>query len=111
MTHRPTRIVPWVLAAALFLAAPAAVPDDGLAALQYFEQREATALKDCAAKLWEAAESARKQGFGQLAAETADRILADYDPEHKGARELLGWTKKGKAWEHNPADAAPRTNT
>ena len=111
MMRSPLRAAPVLAVLALAWFSSPAASDDGLAALQYFEQREVAALKDCGNKLWEAAEGARRQGFHQLAAETADRIVADYDPEHKAAREFLGWSKKGKEWVHDPAAAPSRQNT
>lgn len=110
MTRRTAFSLGFALAL-LSLGAPPARADDGPAALQYFEQRESAALKDCGAKIWDAAENARRQGILQMACETAERILVEFDPEHRGARELLGWSKKGKTWVHDPEKASPRTNT
>lgn len=113
-TNRPTvlaAVVATALAGALLAPTPFAAADDGPAALQHFEQREAAVLKECGARMWDAADAARRQGIHQRAAETAERVIGEFDPDHKAARELLGWKKKGKEWVHDPSAAASRTNT
>lgn len=71
--------------------------DSGEEGLRFFDNQFDGLKKSVAKKLWDVARDASKSNFHQFARETATRTL-DFDPDHKGAREMLEFEKKGKRW-------------
>jgi len=63
----------------------------------YYEQRAVKILKTAGAKVFEAADTARKWGLHQFAFEQTERSL-EFDPDLKDAREFLGYEKKQEKW-------------
>jgi hypothetical protein len=93
------------------LAAAPLRAEDPPEALKFFEARVATMSKSCADKLWEVASAAKSLGLHQHATETADVLLQDWEPDHAGARELLGYQRRGKDWAVDPDAKVQRLNT
>lgn len=76
-----------------------------------FAARAPDAARASAAKLWAAAEDARRVQLFEWARREARRVL-DLDPDHKGARAFLGFVKKDASWVEDAELAAkwPATN-
>ena len=76
-----------------------------------FAVRAPDAARASAAKLWAAAEDARRVQLFEWARREARRVL-DLDPDHKGARAFLGFVKKDASWVEDAELAAkwPATN-
>jgi len=107
-----------VLVGLLFVAlsAPLPVPDSAAgerdAAVEFFKMRE-KGIKQFAAKgLWKAAVAARDDALYRQCAGLSSRILV-WDPDHKGAREHLGWRKVKGEWklDETAAKAVVSKNT
>lgn len=106
------RLARLVLAAVLVVAwALPGRAEDPPDALKFFEARVAAMSKSAADKLWEVASTAKSQGLHQHATETADILLQDWEPDHAGARELLGFKRSGKGWAADPDANVQRQNT
>jgi tetratricopeptide (TPR) repeat protein len=98
--------------AALVAAAPAfpaaraqdapEVPKDP--GFQFYETAAKRILKAAGAKVWEAAETAKRSGLHQFCYEQAQRAL-EFDPDLKEAREHLGYVKKSEKWVLDPEAA------
>ena len=100
------------LALLLVGAAPHARAEDD-PAVAFFDARVAAMSKTCIDKLWDAASGAKSQNFFQYANETAELILLDWDPDHAGARGMLGYvrTAKDKDWFIDPKANVSKQNT
>ena len=75
------------------------------AGLAFFDKNLKKAKKTISTKLWSIVQDARKSAFHQFAEEQARRTLM-FVPDHKDAREFLGYVKKKKEWVLDPAEAA-----
>lgn len=67
---------------------------------QFYEKAAARILRTAGAKVWEAADAAKKLGLFQFAIEHAERAIG-FDPDHKDAREHLKYEKKNEKWVRN----------
>jgi tetratricopeptide (TPR) repeat protein len=85
-------------AAALVAAACAAAAADDSAGARYYSMRLGKVSKTAAARLWEAADRARRDSLFKFAREEARRAL-ELDPDNLAARQFLGYVKKGETWE------------
>lgn len=92
---RPRPLPAWLCAATLLAAAAVASADE--AAEKFFRQREARAAKAVAAKLWEAADRARRDSLFAFARAEAIRVV-ELDPDHAAARAFLGYVRKSDGW-------------
>ena len=91
-------------------AAPALAQDDPVAppndpGYKFYETAARKILRTAGAKVWDAADTARKWGLHQFAYEQAQRAL-EFDPDLKDAREHLGFVKKRDAWVADPEETA-----
>jgi hypothetical protein len=89
-----------VAAAVLLLAAAFAIADDD-GATKLWQSKVAKLGKTAAARLWEAAEVAKRQGLFHFARDEAARVV-EFDPEHRPARALLGYVRKEMGWVMDP---------
>lgn len=91
--------------------APPAGPSAPTAAVDFYAERAADVARSAAQKLWNAVEDARRTQLFECARREARRVL-DLDPDHKGARALLGFERRDSGWVEDPAAAAkaPRVN-
>lgn len=82
------------------------------AAVLYFEAREAEIAKTAAKLFWKAAKAARDDALHWQCNDLCERILFLY-PDHKGAREHLGWKRVKDRWVLDEAAASKviRENT
>lgn len=87
-----------LLATALLLAAGASVSAEESQGERYYAMRLGKLAKNAAARLWDAADRARRDSLYKFAREEARRVL-DLDPDNLAARQFLGYVKKGEAWE------------
>jgi tetratricopeptide (TPR) repeat protein len=62
-----------------------------------YESAAKKILRSAGAKVWEAAEDARRSGFHQFAIEQAERAIG-FDPDQKEAREFLRYAKRDGRW-------------
>jgi hypothetical protein len=92
---RTGRLTAWLRAAAVLAAAAIASADD--ASARFYETRLARAQKAAAARLWDAAERARRDSLFRFARDEAERVL-EFDPDHAAARSLLGYVRKPEGW-------------
>lgn len=76
------------------------------AGLTFFEGEFKKMGKNVAGKLWSVSNDARKKNLFQFAKEAATRALF-FNPNHKDARDYLGYVKKKKEWVLD-ADAAAK---
>lgn len=117
------RTLPLLVSLALSVAALTVVPGlrprpahaedaEDRAGLAFFEKTFKSAEKTISAKLWDIADDARKNALFQFAREEADRTLL-YFPDHKDAREFLGYEKKKSEWvlDEDKAKTLPTQNT
>jgi hypothetical protein len=93
---RKGRLPALVRAAAVLAAAAAAWADD--AATRFYEARLLRTQKAAAARLWDAAEKARRGSLFRFAREEAARVL-ELDPDHAAARAFLGYVRRPDGWE------------
>jgi tetratricopeptide (TPR) repeat protein len=94
------RRVGLVLGILLAVAASSARSDES-SARKWYEQRLEKLGRTAAQRLWEAAERARKEMLFRYAREEASRAL-EYDPEHRLARQFLGYVKRDDGWQIDP---------
>ena len=87
----------WLVAAVLAAVAALAVGEETQGA-RYYQMRLAKVGKAAAARLWEAAEKARRESLFRFARSQAQRVL-ELDSDHRQARTLLGYVKRDEAWE------------
>lgn len=95
------KLVLFFCAAAALVAAPGAVRAETDVGFAFYEKTAVTVLKSAGAKIWGAADDARKCGLFQFAAEQAERAL-EFDPNLEDARKYLGFVKKGDKWVADP---------
>src|SRR6185369_3646646 len=93
-----SRITARLLAAALVVAVAASAPADESPGERFYKARLAKVEKLAAARLWDAASSARGVSLFRFARETARRVL-ELDPDNAKARAFLGYVKKEAGWE------------
>lgn len=98
---------------AVIVPAPDAQAEDAPGAVAFFDAKFAVMAKGCADKLFETAADAKAQQFYQFACETAQQVIDDWDPDHAGARGLLGFVKPPKSaeWVADPKANVQRQNT
>lgn len=92
---RTGRLTAWLRAAAVLAAATLAFADD--ASTRFYETRLARTQKAAAARMWDAADKARRDSLFRFAREEAARVL-EFDPDHTAARAFLGYVKKPEGW-------------
>ena len=82
------------------------------AAARYFAGREKGIADPAADLLWRAAKAAFDEGFHEQGLELAAEVL-EWDPEHRAAREHLGFVRRKGAWVEDPGRTAEvaRENT
>jgi hypothetical protein len=118
MRRRPSLVL--VGAALLSLGAPVVAPRPAAPALaqdappppvDLWTARASDVARSSAAKLWKSVEEAKSAQLFEFAARESRRVLA-LDPDHKGARAVLGQSKGDGGWADDPALAAksPRSN-
>jgi hypothetical protein len=90
--------------AALLLAVGSAVAADDSPGSRYYALRLGKVGKAAAARLWDAADRARRESLFKFAREEARRVL-DLDPDNLSARQFLGYVKKGETWEFDLAQS------
>ena len=91
----PTRHLLACLVAIVLLAATLASADE--ASTRFYETRLARTQKAAAARLWDAADKARRDSLFRFAREEAVRVL-EFDPDHAQARAFLGYVRKEDGW-------------
>ncbi|MCE9634610.1 MAG: hypothetical protein K8T90_02805 [Planctomycetes bacterium] len=92
-------------------APPATPPAPTPPPVDLFAAKSGDVGRAAAAKLWPAVESARRAQLFAFAIREARRVV-ELDPEHKGARAVLGQARREQSWAEDPAVVAknPRTN-
>lgn len=90
---------------------PAAPSGADAAPADLFAAKAPDVGRAAAAKLWPAVDEARKAQLFEFAVREARRVV-EQDPEHKGARAVLGQVRRDQGWAEDPAVVAknPRTN-
>jgi tetratricopeptide (TPR) repeat protein len=92
---RTGRLTAWFGAAVVVTAALASADD---AATRFYETRLARTQKAAAARLWDAAERARRDSLFRFARDEALLVL-EFDPDHAAARAFLGYVRRPEGWE------------
>ena len=93
---RKGRLTALVRAAAVLAAAAVSWADD--ASARFYETRLGRTQKAAAARLWDAAEKARRDSLFRFAREEAARVI-ELDPDHAAARTFLGYVRRPDGWE------------
>ena len=91
----------------MLAAAVIASADD--ASAHFYETRLARAQKAAAARLWDAAERARRDSLFRFAREEAARVL-EFDTDHAAARAFLGYVRKPDGWAMDLAASGRQPN-
>ncbi len=91
-----TSIRAWLASAAL-VAAVAIASAAETAGERYYKMRLAKVAKSAAARIWDAADRARRASLFRFARSEAQRVL-ELDPDNKAARTFLGYVKKDEGW-------------
>ncbi len=108
----PRRLIVLVASAVLAFASSARLAADVDPGYQFYEKAVKEVLKAAGAKVFGAADDARKNGLFQFAYEQAERAL-EYDPDLEDARKYLGYVKKEGKWALDPdaSSRVPKQNT
>lgn len=109
---RRTFAVAWTLLAAALAGAPARLAGaEEPQASSLSAAKAADVARRAAKRLWASVEDARRQQLPAFAALEA-RLVVEQDPDHAGARGLLGWVRRDGEWRLDEAAAAkvPREN-
>ncbi len=90
---------------------PAASAQEKDPGFGFYEDRARKILKSAGDKVWETAKTAKGWGLHQMAFEQAERTI-EFDPDHKDAREHLGYVRKADKWVLDPdaASKVPKQN-